>query len=160
MKFRKNIIEGTVVTLIGFFILIISVFFVPKNPINLGMSIKFLIGAGFLPAICGGLLIYLGITLIIQRKDGFYLISSIKSITKNPEIRRMIVLFGIFFVYILIIGKVSFLFATYLYFCSFFTYVYLKNYKLISILKMLFLSLIFTVLIVYVFPLSLDIMLP
>lgn len=159
LRIKSNKLESIIIIIIGLVILLLSLR-IPNNPIQLkgNVLMKILTEAKFLPILLSVIIILLGINMFYDKRqeDCEYIDvkSIINTITKNHEVYRTLIVIGITFVYVYLIGKVDFIIATILYFLCTFTLLKFKeiksNFNIVG--KILIITAVFSAFIAYVLP--------
>lgn len=159
-------IDGIVIGLIGLFALVGALLM--PHALEFKGVLGFMIGAGFLPAVCGATVVILAILLILSERK------SRKGATKSAaapsdaavqerrsKITNYIIMLLIFGLFIFLMGKVHFTLLTFLYFITFYIFAYRNQLpKMKSILKVFILSIGATFFLAYLLPTFLQIPLP
>ena len=163
-KIKEQHIEGAIIILIGLFIFI-SALQIKDNPFKLAEGapgiIKIFTEARIVPVVLSIAIMAFGAIVALSKKNApqYLLGGEILNIFRANS--RSIVTILITFVYVLLIGNINFVAATFIYLLAVIMYLKFKEiHSVRQLMKNVLIALIGTFFTAYLIPLSLNMMLP
>jgi len=164
MKINADMLEGIVVTIIGFIILTTSIL-LPENPIRFEGWLGVVVQAGFIPTILSLLIIIFGFKLILSNRTP----AAVKRATTEKADRgaaiRIAAVLGLTTIYVVLLGIINFPLLSLFYFIIIISYLKFsekgrKSNWVSVFLKIVLISITFALIVAYLLPYMLRLQVP
>ena len=164
MKINADMLEGIVVTIIGFIILTTSIL-LPENPIRFEGWLGVVVQAGFIPTILSLLIIIFGFKLILSNRIPAIDKPVITEKADRVPAGRIGAIVGFTTIYVVLLGIINFTVLSFFYFIIIISYLKFsengRKYNWIPVfLKIIFISVTFVLIVAYLLPYMLRLQVP